>query len=103
MGTPNQRFKNTRYWPFVVHDASLVAERVLGCLLSTSHVSNLRIYLDAQQLSLCREGVASAKRYARWGMAIIPVTYVSCFLVAFLKCIPFEKQWQIDPEPQSMS
>jgi hypothetical protein len=49
------------------------------------------------------EGVASSKRYARWGAVIIPVTYISCFLIAFLKCIPFEKQWQIDPEPQSMS
>lgn len=49
----------------------------------------------------CSEGVRSAKRIVYWGAFIMPITYVSCLMVAFLKCIPFEKQWQIDPEPQS--
>lgn len=31
----------------------------------------------------------------------MPITYVSCLLVAFLKCIPFQKQWQINPNPGS--
>ncbi len=33
---------------------------------------------------------------------IVPLTYISCLLVAFLKCIPFNHQWQINPDPGSM-
>jgi hypothetical protein len=75
---------------------------VIGLLLYMTLLWLLKGYWVIYYLRLT-EGVASAKRYARWGTVIIPVTYVSCFLVAFLKCIPFEKQWQIDPEPQSAS
>jgi hypothetical protein len=32
---------------------------------------------------------------------IMPVTYVACLMVAFLKCIPFDRQWQIYPDPGS--
>ncbi|PTD08223.1 Lipase 1 [Fusarium culmorum] len=71
---------------------------VIGLLLYMTLLWLLKGYWVIYYLRLT-EGVASAKRYARWGTIIIPVTYVSCFLVAFLKCIPFEKQWQIDPEP----
>jgi hypothetical protein len=73
---------------------------VIGLLLYMTLLWLLKGYWVIYYLRLT-EGVASAKRYARWGTVIIPVTYVSCFLVAFLKCIPFEKQWQIDPEPQN--
>jgi hypothetical protein len=45
------------------------------------------------------QGVDRARWLIVWGRWIIPVTYVACLLVAFLKCIPFEKQWQIYPDP----
>ncbi len=32
---------------------------------------------------------------------IMPTTYIACLLVAFLKCIPFSRQWQINPDPGS--
>jgi len=32
---------------------------------------------------------------------IMPLTYIACLLVAFLKCIPFNHQWQIYPHPSS--
>lgn len=31
----------------------------------------------------------------------MPLTYIACLLVAFLKCIPFNHQWQIYPDPGS--
>jgi len=34
---------------------------------------------------------------------LMPLTYVACLLVAFLKCIPFNHQWQIYPNPGSKS
>lgn len=40
-------------------------------------------------------------RWIRWGIFIITGTYISCLLVAFLKCIPFNHQWQINPDPGS--
>ncbi|RFN49049.1 integral membrane protein pth11-like protein [Fusarium flagelliforme] len=73
---------------------------VIGLLLYMTLLWLLKGYWVVYYLRLT-EGVTSAKRYARWGAVIIPVTYISCFLVAFLKCIPFEKQWQIDPEPNN--
>ncbi|KAF5025726.1 hypothetical protein F66182_2193 [Fusarium sp. NRRL 66182] len=75
---------------------------------SKTHVIGLLLYMTLLWLlkgywvvyyNRLTEGVSSAKRVAYWGGYIIPITYVSCFLVAFLKCIPFEKQWQVDPEP----
>lgn len=41
------------------------------------------------------------KRIIFWGMIIMPVTYVACLIVAFFKCIPFDRQWQIYPNPGS--
>lgn len=32
---------------------------------------------------------------------MMPVTYASGLLVAFFKCIPFDHQWQIYPNPGS--
>lgn len=37
----------------------------------------------------------------RIGIFMIPITYISCLLVAFFKCIPFNHQWQINPSPGS--
>ncbi|KAI0850376.1 hypothetical protein F5Y00DRAFT_260674 [Daldinia vernicosa] len=45
------------------------------------------------------EGVNNMHRLIRCGIIIVGVTYVSCLLVAFLKCIPFHHQWQINPSP----
>ncbi|KAL2878316.1 hypothetical protein SGCOL_006285 [Colletotrichum sp. CLE4] len=39
------------------------------------------------------------KRVIFWAMIIMPITYVACLLVAFMKCIPFQNQWQINPSP----
>lgn len=47
------------------------------------------------------DGVHKMKRIIFWAYIIMPVTYVSCLLVAFFKCIPFDHQWQINPNPGS--
>lgn len=31
----------------------------------------------------------------------MPITYIACLFVAFLKCVPFDHQWQINPSPGS--
>jgi hypothetical protein len=46
-------------------------------------------------------GVHKQRKIIKWTGVITVVTYISCLLVAFLKCIPFEKQWQINPAPGS--
>lgn len=105
MAAPCQRLQDTRHWSDSVHDTSVVTEGLLDYLLQPPDVSSPSSPCDGLQIDLtcvCSEGVSSAKRVAYWGAYIMPITYVSCLLVAFLKCIPFEKQWQIDPEPQSM-
>ncbi|KAI1465825.1 uncharacterized protein F4812DRAFT_461514 [Daldinia caldariorum] len=45
------------------------------------------------------EGVNNMRSMIRWGVAIIGLSYIACLLVAFLKCIPFDHQWQINPSP----
>ncbi|KAI0117442.1 hypothetical protein F4814DRAFT_448443 [Daldinia grandis] len=45
------------------------------------------------------EGVNNMHRLIRYGIIIVGATYISCLLVAFLKCIPFHHQWQINPSP----
>ncbi|KAI1376415.1 hypothetical protein F4677DRAFT_91500 [Hypoxylon crocopeplum] len=45
------------------------------------------------------DGVHHMKRVIFWGIIIVGGTYISCLLVAFLKCIPFNHQWQINPSP----
>ncbi|KAI0594063.1 hypothetical protein F4775DRAFT_575117 [Biscogniauxia sp. FL1348] len=39
------------------------------------------------------------RRKIQWGVVIMSVTYIASLLVAFLKCIPFDHQWQINPSP----
>lgn len=79
---------------------------------SKTHVIGLLLYTTVLWLlkgcwvvyySRMTEGIHSRKKIVFWTSIIIPVTYVACLLVAFLKCIPFEKQWQIKPEPPSQS
>lgn len=47
------------------------------------------------------DGLPSQRFLTKWAMVLMPLTFVSCLLVAFLKCIPFEHQWQIHPSPGS--
>lgn len=47
------------------------------------------------------DGLPSQRFLTKWAMIIMPLTFVSCLLVAFLKCIPFNHQWQIHPSPGS--
>lgn len=37
------------------------------------------------------------------GTWVVGVSYVASIMVAFLKCIPFDHQWQINPSPGSKS
>lgn len=55
----------------------------------------------ADQFSPNRDGVQDRKRLVRIALVILPVTYVACLLIAFFKCVPFDKQWQIYPNPGS--
>ncbi|KAJ4397778.1 hypothetical protein N0V93_002015 [Gnomoniopsis smithogilvyi] len=75
---------------------------------SKTHVVGLLLYLTLLWiLKACwivyyarlTEGVASRRRLVMIGSFIMPITYVSCLLVAFLKCVPFDHQWQINPNP----
>ncbi|KAK4148604.1 hypothetical protein C8A00DRAFT_38820 [Chaetomidium leptoderma] len=79
--------------------------RVLG---SKIHVGGLLLY--TAQLWLLKAcwtiyydrltaGVHMMRRVIRAAYILIPLTFIMCLLVAFLKCIPFEKQWQIYPDP----
>lgn len=57
----------------------------------------------ADNSALNREGVQDRKRLVRIALVILPATYVACLLVAFFKCVPFQNQWQIYPNPGSES
>ncbi|KAJ4384377.1 hypothetical protein N0V85_008362, partial [Neurospora sp. IMI 360204] len=39
------------------------------------------------------------RRWIIGAYILMPLTYVACLLVAFLKCIPLSRQWQIYPDP----
>ncbi|KAI0385732.1 hypothetical protein F5Y04DRAFT_291184 [Hypomontagnella monticulosa] len=45
------------------------------------------------------EGVGNMHRVIKGGIAVVSLSYISCLLVAFLKCVPFDHQWQINPSP----
>lgn len=47
------------------------------------------------------DGLPSQRFLTKWAIFLMPLTFVSCLLVAFLKCIPFDHQWQIHPSPGS--
>ncbi|KAB5566909.1 hypothetical protein GE09DRAFT_1219166 [Coniochaeta sp. 2T2.1] len=44
-------------------------------------------------------GVHRMRRVILVAYIMVPLTYAICLLTAFLKCIPFDKQWQIFPNP----
>ncbi|KAJ0149024.1 hypothetical protein CTA2_603, partial [Colletotrichum tanaceti] len=75
---------------------------------SKTHVIGLLLYTTLLWLlkgcwvvyySRLTDGVSNMKRLILWAAVIMPATYVACLLVAFLKCIPFQNQWQINPSP----
>ncbi|KAI8958588.1 hypothetical protein F5Y11DRAFT_351403 [Daldinia sp. FL1419] len=75
---------------------------------SKTHVAGLMLYTTLLWLlkacwliyySRLTEGLNNVHRLIRYGIIIVSVTYISCLLVAFLKCIPFHHQWQIYPSP----
>ncbi|SPN99271.1 related to integral membrane protein PTH11 [Cephalotrichum gorgonifer] len=71
---------------------------VIGLLLYTTVLWLLKGCWVVYYMRLT-DGVRDKQRIVFWAAIIMPATYVSCLLVAFLKCIPFDKQWQIYPEP----
>ncbi|KAI2465734.1 hypothetical protein F4781DRAFT_12963 [Annulohypoxylon bovei var. microspora] len=75
---------------------------------SKTHVVGLLLYTTLLWLlkacwlvyySRLTDGVNNMRQMIHWGIAIVALTYISCLLVAFLKCIPFNHQWQINPSP----
>jgi hypothetical protein len=52
-------------------------------------------------MRFARNGVQDRRQLIRWSAVVLLGSYFACLLVAFLKCIPFEHQWQINPEPPS--
>ncbi|KAI1390336.1 uncharacterized protein F4822DRAFT_401579 [Hypoxylon trugodes] len=75
---------------------------------SKTHVVGLLLYTTLLWLlkscwlvyySRLTDGVNNMRQVILWGAGIIATTYISCLLVAFLKCIPFNHQWQINPSP----
>ena len=114
METARQWIQDACDWAVALHDGPLAPEGMLDCVL---HAANVRLASHFSLRSLCqstalfwgeiltdiliRDGVPSKRRIVFWAAIVTPVTYVSCLFVAFLKCIPFERQWQINPEPPS--
>ncbi|KAK3687197.1 hypothetical protein B0T22DRAFT_497754 [Podospora appendiculata] len=75
---------------------------------SKTHVCGLLLYTTllwllkacwAVYYSRLTAGVHKMRRMVQGGYIVVPVTYVACLLVAFCKCIPFYRQWQINPNP----
>ncbi|ORY71421.1 uncharacterized protein BCR38DRAFT_492574 [Pseudomassariella vexata] len=71
---------------------------VIGLLLYTTLLWLLKACWVVYYKRLT-EGVHNMRRLILGAMIVMPVTYVACLLVAFLKCIPFHHQWQINPSP----
>jgi len=75
---------------------------------SKIHVAGLIVYTTMLWLlkwcwsvyySRLTDGVHNMRKWIRGAYVINAVTYVACLVVAFFKCIPFHKQWQIYPHP----
>lgn len=120
MEVARQRGQDPRCRTPALHYHPMGSEVLLGCVLCPLDVSySLLRPVSYGFSSLCAlsywygqaerghlltgrsDGVNRMRRIVFWAAVIIPITYVSCLLVAFLKCIPFHKQWQIYPEPSS--
>ncbi|KAH8882507.1 hypothetical protein GQ53DRAFT_812006 [Thozetella sp. PMI_491] len=75
---------------------------------SKTHVVGLLLYTTLLWLlkgcwvvyySRLAAGVQKMRYIIIGAIVIMPVTYISCLMVAFFKCIPFDHQWQIYPNP----
>ncbi|KAK4205414.1 hypothetical protein QBC40DRAFT_320139 [Triangularia verruculosa] len=82
------------------------AKRVIGSKL---HVAGLLLYATilwglkacwTLYYSRLTAGVHRMRRMIQVAYVLMPATYIVCLLIAFLKCIPFENQWQIYPPPR---
>jgi len=45
------------------------------------------------------DGVRNRRLLIKGSIIVLPATYIGCLLVAFLKCIPFRRHWQVFPNP----
>ncbi|KAK0645455.1 hypothetical protein B0T16DRAFT_314222, partial [Cercophora newfieldiana] len=85
-------------------------EHMLRVNGSKTHVVGLLLYTTllwllkgcwAVYYARLTDGVHRMKLLIKGAYVTMPLTYVACLLVAFLKCIPFHHQWQINPSPGS--
>ncbi|EGO59999.1 hypothetical protein NEUTE1DRAFT_80603 [Neurospora tetrasperma FGSC 2508] len=79
--------------------------RILG---SKAHVAGLLLYTTLLWLlkacwsvyyARLTVGVHNMRMWVVGAYVIMPATYMACLCVAIFKCVPFEKQWQIYPNP----
>ncbi|KAK3324783.1 hypothetical protein B0T19DRAFT_465018 [Cercophora scortea] len=106
------------YWKGLANNAMTDAQRAaldpaseeytLRVNGSKTHVCGLLLYTTllwllkacwAVYYSRLTAGVHKMRRVVQGAYIVVPVTYVACLLVAFCKCIPFDRQWQINPDP----
>lgn len=45
------------------------------------------------------DGVRDRQLLIKGSIIVLPATYIGCLLVAFFKCIPFRRHWQVFPNP----
>ncbi|KAJ4367256.1 hypothetical protein N0V85_009139 [Neurospora sp. IMI 360204] len=79
--------------------------RILG---SKTHVAGLLLYTTLLWLlkacwsiyyARLTVGVHNMRNWIIGAYIIMPASYMACLCVAVFKCVPFEKQWQIYPNP----
>ncbi|KAK8138116.1 hypothetical protein PG984_001496 [Apiospora sp. TS-2023a] len=75
---------------------------------SQNHVIGLLMYTTLMWLlkgcwalyyNRLTDGVRNRRLLIKGSIIVLPATYVGCLLVAFLKCIPFRRHWQVFPNP----
>lgn len=79
--------------------------RIIG---SKAHVAGLLLYTTLLWLlkacwsvyyARLTVGVHNMRNWIIGAYIMMPATYMACVCVAVFKCVPFEKQWQIYPDP----
>ncbi|KAH7626048.1 FAD binding domain-containing protein [Sordaria sp. MPI-SDFR-AT-0083] len=73
----------------VAQDISIVTETVSSVTSKVAGEVKLAV----------RAGICHMRRWIIGAYILLPLTYLACLCVAFTKCIPFSKQWQINPDP----
>ncbi|KAK7924207.1 hypothetical protein PG985_006261 [Apiospora marii] len=75
---------------------------------SQNHVIGLLMYTTLMWLlkgcwalyyNRLTDGVQNRRLLIKGSIIVLPATYVGCLLVAILKCIPFQRHWQVFPNP----